>query len=105
MLSWAIRRDFTLVDLARWMSEQPAKLAGCNSRKGSITEGCDADFVIFEPEGEFVVSEDCLHYRHPLSPYLGEKLRGVVKATYLRGQRVFSGGQFCGEMRGQEVPR
>ena len=105
MWTEASRRDFTLVDLARWMSEQPAKLAGCNSRKGSITEGCDADFVIFEPEGEFVVSEDCLHYRHPLSPYLGEKLRGVVKTTYLRGQRVFGGGQFCGEMRGQEVLR
>jgi allantoinase len=59
--------------------------------------------VIFEPEAEFVVTEDRLHYRHPVSPYLGEKLRGVVKATYLRGRPVFSGGEFCGGARGLEV--
>src|SRR6202521_1143059 len=97
------RRDFALTDLIRWMAEEPARLAGRISRKGRISEGCDADLVIFEPEAEFVVTEDRLHYRHPVSPYLGEKLRGVVKATYLRGRPVFSGGEFCGEARGLEV--
>ena len=97
------RRDFALTDLIRWMAEEPARLAGRISRKGRISEGCDADLVIFEPEAEFVVTEDRLHYRHPVSPYLGEKLRGVVKATYLRGRPVFSGGEFCGGARGLEV--
>ena len=59
--------------------------------------------MIFEPEAEFVVTEDRLYYRHPVSPYLGEKLRGVVKATYLRGQVVFTDGQFCGGARGREI--
>jgi allantoinase len=99
----ASRRGFTLTDLARWMSEQPARLAGRSARKGRIAEGFDADFVIFEPEAEFVVTEDRLHYRHPVSPYLGEKLRGVVKATYLRGQCVFTDGQCCGGARGREI--
>ena len=81
----ASRRGFTMIDLTRWMSQEPARLAGCHARKGRIAEGCDADLVIFEPEAEFVVTENRLHYRHPVSPYLGEKLRGVVKATYLRG--------------------
>jgi allantoinase len=85
------------------MAEEPARLAGCSSRKGRIAEGCDADLVIFEPEAEFVVTEDCLHYRHPVSPYLGEKLRGVVKATYLRGQCVFSSGKFSGAAGGREI--
>jgi allantoinase len=101
----ASRRGFTLTDLTRWMSEQPARLAGCSGRKGRIAEGFDGDFVIFEPEAEFVVTEDRLYYRHPVSPYLGEKLRGVVKVTYLRGQPAFSGGEFCGEARGQELCR
>jgi allantoinase len=96
-------RNLTLTDLTRWMSEEPARLAGCHSRKGRIAEGCDADLVIFDPEAEFFVTEDCLHYRHPVSPYLGEKLRGVVKATYLRGQCVFRSGEFCGEARGREI--
>src|ERR1700686_478240 len=99
----ASRRGFTLTDLTRWMSEQPARLAGCSARKGRIAEGFDADVVIFEPEAEFVVTKDRLHYRHPVSPYLGEKLRGVVKATYLRGQFVFRDGQFSNAARGREI--
>jgi allantoinase len=105
MWTEASRRDFRLTDLTRWMAENPSRLAGCDSRKGRIAEGCDADLVIFEPETEFVVSEDRLHYRHPVSPYLGERLQGVVKATYLRGEPVFSHGQFSGEARGREVLR
>jgi allantoinase len=103
MWTEANRRDFALTDLARWMSEEPARLTGCHTRKGRIARGCDADLVIFDPESEFVVTEDRLHYRHLVSAYLGEKLRGVVKATYLRGQPVFSEGQFLGEARGREV--
>jgi len=60
---------------------------------------------VFEPESEFLVSVDRLHYRHAISPYLGEKLRGVVKATYLRGKLVFSNGEFPGEAIGQELQR
>ena len=99
----ASRRGFTWTDVTRWMCEEPARLAGCATRKGRIAEGFDADFVIFEPEAEFVVTEDRLYYRHPVSPYLGERLRGVVKATYLRGQCVFADGQFCGGARGREI--
>jgi allantoinase len=104
-LMWteATQRGFTLTDLTRWMAEAPARLAGCSARKGRIAEGFDADFVIFEPEAEFVVTEDRLHYRHPVSPYLGKKLRGVVKATYLRGQPAFSNSAFCGKARGREI--
>ena len=99
------KRGFSLNDIARWMAEAPAKLAGCDTRKGRIAAGYDADFVVFEPESGFVVSVDRLHYRHPISPYLGEKLRGVVKATYLRGKLVFSNGEFPGEAIGQELQR
>ncbi|HKN74926.1 MAG TPA: allantoinase AllB [Candidatus Acidoferrum sp.] len=101
----ATRRGFSLIDIARWMSEAPAKLAGSHTRKGRLAAGFDADFVIFDPEGEFVVSENHLHYRHPVSPYLGEKLRGVVKATYLRGTLVFNDGEFAGKPIGMEHRR
>ncbi|MHB8217413.1 MAG: allantoinase AllB [Candidatus Sulfotelmatobacter sp.] len=103
-LMWteARRRGFTLLDLARWMSEAPARLAGCNARKGQISAGHDADFVVFDPDTEFIVTKERLHYRHPVSPYLGETLRGVVKATYLRGSPVFSEGKFLGGPGGRE---
>ncbi len=102
MWTEASRRGFTLADIARWMAEGPARLAGCDSRKGRIAAGYDADFVVFDPEAEFVVTEDRLFYRHAVSPYLGETLRGVVKATYLRGQAVFSDGTVSGRADGRE---
>jgi len=102
MWSEASRRGFTLRDVAHWMAAAPARLAGCDTRKGRIAAGCDADFVVFDPDREFIVTEDRLHYRHPVSPYLGETLRGLVKATYLRGSPVFAEGEFPGEPGGRE---
>jgi allantoinase len=103
-LMWteASRRGFTLFDLARWMAAAPARLAGSEARKGRIAPGCDADFVVFYPDREFIVTEERLHYRHLVSPYLGETLRGVVKATYLRGNPVFADGEFPGQPGGRE---
>jgi allantoinase len=98
----ASQRGFSLRDIVRWMAEEPAKLAGCEARKGQIASGYDADFVIFEPEAEFPVTTNRLYYRHPISPYLGEKLRGRVRATYLRGQLIFEDGHFPAEPSGQE---
>jgi allantoinase len=102
MYTEASGRGFTLTDIVRWMAEGPAKLANCDIRKGRIAAGYDADFVVFDTESEFVVSEERLFYRHPISPYMGEKLRGVVKATYLRGALVFAGGEFHGQPGGRE---
>jgi len=106
-LMWteASRRGFTLSHIAKWMGEGPARLAGFSSRKGRIASGYDADLVIFDAETEFVVTKERLYYRHPVSPYIGEKLRGVVKATYLRGKLVFADGKFSGEHLGREYGR
>jgi len=98
----AHRRGFRLTDIARWMAEQPARLAGCEGRKGRIAPGYDADLVVFDPDDEFTVNQNRLHYRHTVSPYLGEKLRGSVKKTYVRGNAVFDGEEFPGEASGRE---
>jgi allantoinase len=103
-LMWteASKRGFTMLDLAHWMAEGPARLAGCDAHKGRIAPGYDADFVVFDANREFVLTGDKLYYRHPVSPYLGETLRGVVKATYLRGNLVFNEGKFPGDPVGRE---
>ncbi|MGC2300249.1 MAG: allantoinase AllB [Acidobacteriaceae bacterium] len=97
------RRDFSLSDLARLMSQQPAQLAGLDGRKGAIAPGYDADFVVFEPEGQKIVTETQLHTRHALSPYLGEQLPGTVTATYLRGIPVYQNGHFSETASGHEI--
>jgi allantoinase len=99
----AQRRGFTLSDIARWMAEAPARLAGLGSRKGRLAAGYDADLVVFDPDAEFVVTEQLLHYRHRVSPYLNEKLRGAVRATYLRERLVFADGEFPGENNGLQL--
>jgi len=103
MWTQATSRGFTLADVARWMAEGTARLAACESRKGQIAKGFDADFVVFDPEFEFIANEKHLHHRHRVSPYLGERLRGLVKATYLRGRCVFDGGEFPGGPSGREL--
>jgi allantoinase len=102
MWTEANRRGFNLSDIACWMAEKPARLAGAHLHKGQIAPGFDADFVVFDPEGDFVLTEERLYYRHPISPYMGERLRGIVKATYLRGQPVFAEDKFPGEAVGRE---
>jgi allantoinase len=79
-------------DLARWMSEGPAGLAGLQGRKGTIAPGADADLVLWDPDVEVIVDASRLQQRHKLTPYDGCRLRGLVRATYLRGTLVFSAG-------------
>jgi allantoinase len=102
MWTEARKRGFGLQDIAKWMAEGPAELAGFGDYKGKIAAGTDADFVVFDPEAEFVVGEENLHYRHKISPYLGKCVKGIVRETYLRGERVFAHGEFPGEPRGKE---
>jgi len=78
-------RGLPIERLARWMSAAPARLTGLGGRKGRIEPGHDADLCVFDPDAEWTVSADALLHRHPLTPYLGLPLRGVVAATYVRG--------------------
>jgi allantoinase len=101
----ARQRGFSLADVTRWMAEGPAQLAGLQKTKGRLAAGRDADFVVFAPEAEWTVSEAELYFRHPVTPYLGETLKGRVLATYLRGECVFRDGAFPEAPRGREQAR
>ena len=83
----ARRRGFTLGDVAVWMAERPARLAGL-SGKGRIAPGYDADFCVFAPDESFTVDPARLHHRHRVTPYAGHRLWGVVRGTILRGEPV-----------------
>lgn len=85
-------RGYSLEQLVDWMSAGPARLAGLSATKGAIIPGCDADLVFFHPGDEFTVDAARLRHRHPMTPYHGRRLAGVVEATYLRGVEVFRRG-------------
>jgi allantoinase len=95
----ARRRGVGLARVVGWMAEAPARLAGL-AGKGRIAPGYDADLVAFDPEATFDVEGPGLHHRHKLTPYLGQRLHGVVSKTWLRGRPVFSAGSFEDAPRG-----
>jgi allantoinase len=97
--------DAAMAWLGAWMAAGPAKLAGLSARKGSLTAGADADFVVFDPEAAWKVTGSDMHFRHKLSPYLGAKLRGRVQETWLRGERIFAAGEWMKTPCGRELVR
>lgn len=101
----AKKRNFQLTDVARWLSEKPATLAGLQHRKGKIAEGYDADFLVLDPKKNFTVSETGTHHKHKVSPYNGLELNGVVERTYLNGKLVYDQGNFTQLNQGKIILR
>ena len=97
-------RGFALEDVARWMSEGPAAIAGLE-HKGAIAEGRDADLVVFEPDEASEVHPAELQHRNPVTPYAGLRLDGRVWATYVRGVEVYAEGRFRDEPAGRLLSR
>jgi allantoinase len=83
--SAARARGHGLGDVARWMAAGPAELTGLRA-KGRIAVGCDADLVAFAADHPFVVDPGALRHRHPVTPYGGRELTGVVETVWLRGE-------------------
>ena len=96
----AVARGIPIERLAQWMSAAPARLAGLERRKGAIAPGYDADLVIIDPDREMTVDASRLYHRHPVTPYDGARLRGVVMATMVRGEIVFEHGDCVGPPTG-----
>ncbi|MFY9802841.1 MAG: allantoinase AllB [Candidatus Acidiferrales bacterium] len=90
----ASSRGYAVTQIAQWLCRGPARLAGLERRKGSIAIGCDADFVIWNPDEKFRVDPPQLQQRHKITPYAGRELKGVVAATFLRGRKIFERGEF-----------
>jgi allantoinase len=57
--------------------------------------------VVWDPDAEFTVDAARLQQRHKLTPYAERRLRGVVHATYLRGELVWDGDRLTTERAGR----
>ena len=84
------RRGYALDDVVMWMAGRPAAVAGVRG-KGSIAAGRRADVSVFAPDQTFTVDAAALRHRNAVTPYHGRTLSGVVRQTYLGGERVVMG--------------
>jgi allantoinase len=101
----ARRRGASLSDLVRWLSTNPAKLAGQSGRKGQIAPGFDADLIVLDPEQTFEVTEELILHKHKVSPYICQELAGVVELTFLKGEQVFQRPNFLRLNHGEFLTR
>ncbi|MFG3019922.1 allantoinase AllB [Streptomyces sp. NPDC048254] len=90
----ARKRGHGLEDVVRWMSARTAALVGLDDRKGAIAAGRDADFAVLAPDETFTVDPAGLQHRNRVTAYAGKALYGVVKSTWLRGERIVADGAF-----------
>jgi allantoinase len=93
----ARRRGHPLAEVVSWMAARPAEVVGV-AGKGAIAVGGRADLCVFAPEESFTVEAAALRSKNPLTPYDGRTLSGVVRDTYLGGERVVWGGQPRGNL-------
>jgi allantoinase len=100
----ARERGFGIEAVVRWLCYGPAKLAGLR-RKGEISIGHDADFVVWNPEESFQVRTKDLFFRHKLTPYRDRMLFGKVRSTFLRGEQVYASGKFSSHRAGRVLRR
>ncbi len=77
--------------LAKVLCENPAKIIGVDSKKGSLEIGKQADLLVFDPSVSISIEDKHIKNRYPeVCIYRGKILQGIVEETYLRGEHIFS---------------
>ncbi|HND84852.1 MAG TPA: allantoinase AllB, partial [Pseudobdellovibrionaceae bacterium] len=89
-----IKQGLDLSDLIRLMSDRTSQFVGLNDRKGSIAVGKDADFVVWDPQENDAIQANRILHRHKTSPYIGRQIQGRIKQVFLRGNSIFSSGEY-----------
>lgn len=91
------KRGYCPTILARALSEGPAKAFGIYGKKGAIAVGFDADLVVLDPEKEWEITPESLHYVNKISAFVGLKGVGLPVCTVVRGQVVAETGKLVGQ--------
>lgn len=94
--------SFTLQDIVRVTSENPAKIFGIQN-KGRIAEGYDADLVLVDMALEQELTEDMLFSKCGWSPFTGFHFHGWPVMTVVNGEVVYENGRVVGTSKGKEI--
>ena len=88
------RRGMPLDRFVRFSSTNAARIAGLYPRKGTLLPGADADVVLYDLDGEWVVDSASQQFsKNPWSPFDGRRARARVVRTLVRGETVYADGE------------
>ncbi|MBC2582634.1 dihydroorotase family protein [Clostridium sp. DJ247] len=93
----------TMLQLVNLISKRPAEVFGLDYCKGSLAVGMDADFVILDPNENYILDERELHSTALWSPYNGFKIQGKVTHTFVRGSCVYNNGELNNNIHGKFI--
>lgn len=80
--------DFDLATVFKAISLNPAKRLGLAS--GRLSTGAPADLVLFDPDKPFVMDRSKLRSKSKNTPFDGHRMQGVVLATYVSGNCIYT---------------
>ncbi|MFM2116022.1 MAG: dihydroorotase, partial [Actinomycetota bacterium] len=84
-MSWA--------DIARVMSETPAKIAQLSDHGRPIKENEIANLCVVDPEFEWIVDENQTYSLSKNNPYVGLMLKSKVIHTIHKGKFTYKSGE------------
>lgn len=101
-----LKNRITINKMVDVFSTQPAKIFGLYPGKGEIRIGSDADFVIWNPDKENIISAKTHHQNCDINIYEGIKTIGAAEFVIAGGKIIIEKGKMADlETRGQFLKR
>ncbi len=90
----------TWADVARIMSETPAKIGGLDAEQGRpLAEGEPANIVLVDPKATRVIKPEEQATKGKNNPYRGMEVPGAVRATFYAGHPTVLNGELASPRR------
>jgi dihydroorotase-like cyclic amidohydrolase len=93
MLNEVNKGTITLNEVAKYISENPARVWGVYPTKGSLSLGSDGDLTIVDLKTKREIRAEDLHSKNKLTPFAGWSVKGVPVYTIVGGRVVMEKGQ------------
>lgn len=89
MMEYVHKGMITMERVVEKMCHAPAQCFDISDR-GYLREGMYADMVLIDPEKQWMVQKDNIHYKCGWSPLEGKVFKGKVKKTFVNGVEVYN---------------
>ncbi len=102
LLDACSKKQISLEKISELCSANPARIFGIES-KGAVKEGFDADLAVVDLSKTRVIHNRDMFYKCGWTAFNGERAKGAVEKTIVRGEVVFDNGKFLENFFGKEV--